>query len=59
MESLPLDSYSQFLGELKSRIQAAQLRASLAVNRELVMLYWRRSVAIFWIGRTARVGVRK
>ena len=40
MESLPLDSYSQFLGELKSRIQAAQLRASLAVNRELVMLYW-------------------
>ena len=40
MESLPLESYSQFLGELKSRIQAAQLRASLAVNRELVMLYW-------------------
>ena len=24
----------------KSRIQAAQLRASLAVNRELVLLYW-------------------
>jgi predicted nuclease of restriction endonuclease-like (RecB) superfamily len=40
MESLPLDSYGQFLAELKSRIQAAQLRASLAVNRELVLLYW-------------------
>ena len=25
---------------LKSRIQTAQLRASLAVNRELVLLYW-------------------
>ncbi len=43
MESLPLDSYSQFLGELKSRIQAAQRRASLAVNRELVILNSRRA----------------
>jgi predicted nuclease of restriction endonuclease-like (RecB) superfamily len=40
MESLPFDSYGQFLAELKSRIQATQLRASLAVNRELVLLYW-------------------
>jgi predicted nuclease of restriction endonuclease-like (RecB) superfamily len=40
MEPLAPDSYSQFLAELKSRIQAAQLRASLAVNRELVLLYW-------------------
>jgi len=40
MESLPLDNYGQFLADLKSRIQAAQLRASLAVNRELVLLYW-------------------
>jgi hypothetical protein len=40
MEPLAPDSYGQFLAELKSRIQAAQLRASLAVNRELVMLYW-------------------
>ena len=35
-----LDSYAQFLADLKSRIQAAQIRASLAVNRELVLLYW-------------------
>ena len=40
MEPLVPDSYGQFLAELKSRIQAAQLRASLAVNRELVLLYW-------------------
>lgn len=40
MESLALDSYAQFLADLKSRIQAAQLRASIAVNRELVLLYW-------------------
>jgi predicted nuclease of restriction endonuclease-like (RecB) superfamily len=40
MEPLAPDSYGQFLAELKSRIQAAQVRASLAVNRELVLLYW-------------------
>ncbi len=40
MESLADESYSQFLADLKSRIQAAQLRAALAVNRELVLLYW-------------------
>jgi hypothetical protein len=34
------DSYAQFLNDLKRRIQAAQVRASLAVNRELVLLYW-------------------
>ena len=32
--------YSKLLSDLKQRIQAAQLRASLAVNRELVILYW-------------------
>jgi predicted nuclease of restriction endonuclease-like (RecB) superfamily len=39
-EPLTPDTYAQFLGDLKSRIRAAQLRASLAVNRELVLLYW-------------------
>jgi predicted nuclease of restriction endonuclease-like (RecB) superfamily len=34
------DSYGQFLADLKGRIQTAQLRASLAINRELVLLYW-------------------
>src|SRR6266478_1876715 len=40
MESLTPESYGQFLDDLKSRIQAAQVRASIAVNRELVLLYW-------------------
>jgi hypothetical protein len=36
---LPHD-YEQLLGSLKTRIRAAQVRAALAVNSELVTLYW-------------------
>ena len=32
--------YAALLEEIKGRIRAAQVRASLAVNRELVSLYW-------------------
>ncbi len=32
--------YHQLLAGLKERIQSAQIRASVAVNRELVTLYW-------------------
>ncbi len=32
--------YENFLQSLKSRIATAQVRAALAVNRELVLLYW-------------------
>ena len=32
--------YYEFLQELKERIRSAQIRAALAVNRELVLLYW-------------------
>ena len=32
--------YADWLSELKIRIHAAQQRATLAVNRELVLLYW-------------------
>ena len=39
-EPLP-ESYPAFLQELKQRIRESQVRASLSVNRELVMLYWR------------------
>jgi predicted nuclease of restriction endonuclease-like (RecB) superfamily len=39
-EPLAPDSYGQFLADLKGRIRAAQLRASMAVNRDLVLLYW-------------------
>ena len=34
------DGYNIWLKELKERIHKAQQRATLAVNRELVVLYW-------------------
>jgi DUF1016 N-terminal domain len=36
---LPI-GYPELLQELKTRIGSAQVRASLAVSRELVLLYW-------------------
>jgi predicted nuclease of restriction endonuclease-like (RecB) superfamily len=41
----PAMTYAKLLDELKGRIQAAQSRAAMAVNAELVRLYWE-------IGRT-------
>ena len=32
--------YDTFLVELKERIRAAQVKAALAVNREMILLYW-------------------
>ena len=34
------EGYAELLSQLKERIRAAQLRAGLAVNREMVLLYW-------------------
>jgi predicted nuclease of restriction endonuclease-like (RecB) superfamily len=34
------DGYADWLADLKTRIHTAQQRATLAVNRELVLLYW-------------------
>ncbi|KAB2926711.1 MAG: DUF1016 domain-containing protein [Candidatus Contendobacter sp.] len=36
----PPAGYTDWLAELKTRIHTAQQRAALAVNRELVLLYW-------------------
>jgi hypothetical protein len=36
----PPEGYAEWLSDLKSRIHAAQQRATLAANRELVLLYW-------------------
>jgi len=33
-------AYDELLGQLKERIRSAQLRAAVAVTRELVLLYW-------------------
>src|SRR5262249_40071901 len=34
------EGYDEFLRDLKERIRSAQVRAALAVNQELVLLYW-------------------
>ena len=34
------NGYAALLGDLKERIQSARLRAALAVNQELILLYW-------------------
>ncbi|MDR2165253.1 MAG: DUF1016 N-terminal domain-containing protein, partial [Zoogloeaceae bacterium] len=36
----PPAGYADWLVALKARIHTAQQRATLAVNRELVLLYW-------------------
>ncbi|PJA24397.1 MAG: DUF1016 domain-containing protein [Alphaproteobacteria bacterium CG_4_10_14_0_2_um_filter_63_37] len=36
----PPEGYADWLADLKTRIHTAQQRAALAVNRELVVLYW-------------------
>jgi len=33
-------AYKAFIQEIKQRIQAAQIKASVAVNQELLLLYW-------------------
>jgi predicted nuclease of restriction endonuclease-like (RecB) superfamily len=40
MTELISKEYGTWLADLKSRIQSAQQRATLSVNRELVLLYW-------------------
>ena len=32
--------YGKFLEDIKQRIRAAQVRATLSANRELITLYW-------------------
>ena len=51
-------SYQTLLADLKQRIRTAQVRAALAVNRELVLLYWG-SEKRSWRGKTMRVGERR
>lgn len=36
----PEDDYDALLNGLKQQIRSAQVRAALAVNQELMMLYW-------------------
>ncbi len=40
MSNVAPEGYNSWLASLKQRIQSAQQRATLSVNRELVLLYW-------------------
>ena len=62
--ALPTD-YAPLLADIKARVQTARIKAGLAVNRELLALYWdigrligRARDAGLWqaSGRTARHG---
>jgi predicted nuclease of restriction endonuclease-like (RecB) superfamily len=39
-DSLLPPNYDRFLKDLKQRIRTAQVKAALAINQEMVMLYW-------------------
>ncbi len=54
--TLPPEGYADWLADLKGRIHSAQQRATLAVNRELVLRTGRLDVT-FWRGRRCKVGV--
>lgn len=37
---IPPDAYQAFFNELKTRIRTTQLKAAIAVNKELILMYW-------------------
>jgi predicted nuclease of restriction endonuclease-like (RecB) superfamily len=41
MDSIITNEYAEFIKTLKKDIQRTQIKAALAINRELVLLYWR------------------
>lgn len=41
LDSINTSDYTSWIAELKDKIQSAQLRAALSVNRELLLLYWK------------------
>jgi hypothetical protein len=51
----PPEGYANWLGELKNRLHRAQQHTTLAVNRELVLLYWLIGATAF-SARPTRVG---
>jgi predicted nuclease of restriction endonuclease-like (RecB) superfamily len=50
------NDYAAFLNDLKTRIRAARTKAALAVNRELILLYWQIGRGVLERQRTAAWG---
>jgi predicted nuclease of restriction endonuclease-like (RecB) superfamily len=53
--ALPV-GYANLLADLKARVRAAQLRAAVSVNRELILLYWDIGKIIFEAQNTKGYG---
>ena len=57
MENTPsIIKYPEWLADWKKRIQSAQIKAALSVNRELLLLYWELGRDIFEKQQTAAWG---
>ena len=50
--------YGPLLADLKARVRAAQVRAALAVNRELILLYWHIGRKILYCQQTEGWGAK-
>jgi predicted nuclease of restriction endonuclease-like (RecB) superfamily len=50
------ENYRQLLHEIKSRLQKAQLRAAISVNRELIDFYWQVGKLILELQESAKWG---
>lgn len=50
------ENYKSLLGEIKSRLQRAQLRAHVSVNRELIQFYWEVGILIIERQKNAHWG---
>jgi predicted nuclease of restriction endonuclease-like (RecB) superfamily len=40
LQKIPADEYKLFIQEIKQRVKAAQIKAAVSVNREMLLLYW-------------------
>ena len=52
------DDYATLLSDLKQQIRSAQIRAALAVNRELISLYWQIGQALVERQKNAKWGAK-
>ena len=39
-ENMGISFYSGLLGDIKTRIRQAQIKATLSANAEMILLYW-------------------
>ena len=49
-------NYKKFITLLKSKIRSAQIKGAIAVNRELINLYWEIGKEIFEKTKAGRMG---